>query len=111
MRSKLWEKAKKFIGVTEEQEAAKKWRPVALKPTAPSHRRWFGRRGWRRAAKPHRPRLCTVATRREAKATFIRASQLQGVKIANDRATAQRRDREEGGHFYMQAFRRSQKRI
>jgi hypothetical protein len=103
---KIWSGIKKFIGVTEEQEAAKKWRPVALQPSGPVHRKFFGRKGWRRLGFPRRP---LGAGRRKRRLELIRISQMQGIIIARNRAAAMKKDRDEGGHFFMKAFRRSQR--
>lgn len=101
---KPWDKLKNYLGVTEEEESEKKWRPESLPPMTPTRRRG---RGWRRLGLP---RFALGPGRRAARLNRIRESQLQGIAIAAKRREAMKKDREEGGHFFMQAFRRSQRR-
>ncbi len=102
---KPWDKIKQFVGMTEEQESEKKWRPEALPDTPRPRRRG---RGWRRFGFP---RLALGPGRRAARLEFIRQSQLQGIAIAAKRHEAMTKDRAEGDHFFMTAFRRSQRRV
>jgi hypothetical protein len=103
MRNKIWGALKKFIGIEPEPAA---WRPQGVTLPGPV---WRPRRGVHR--KVRRLALGPDVRRRKARDEFIRHSQLQGVEIAAKRRAAQLRDREEGGHLYMQAFRRSQRSI
>ena len=104
---KIWSGIKKFIGVTAEQEAAKKWRPEPLTSTAaPRYRRW-GHKGWRTSSFRRRHPRGPEAKLRAARDKFIADSQRQGVELAHRRREAQLKDRDRGGHLYMQAFRRS----
>jgi hypothetical protein len=106
---KSWDKLKKFIGVTEEQEEQKKWRPEALpdsRPVPGPRRVRWGHGGWKWPSlrRVHR-KLGPDVKLRKARAAFIRQEQEAANEIARQRREAMRKDRREGVHSHMAAFR------